>query len=217
MKYKVRNAKPAGITIEVALAALLSVTVLILVLGLFSQNLQVMAANSNINNLFNNSNRISNSGFNRDYSKSVVNVTTSQQSVGTVGDQGLELQKIHANAQAAIEKYALASKTTPLSVADTIDLAKYITIYSESCPVGEYASTQYGDYKALGATNGIFLMTGSHQTTVASSPQFMYDWGDGNDNASAADKSSDQNAALVNNTPERIANIQVIETKFPKK
>ena len=122
MSIKVRNAKKAGITVEVALAALLSVTVLFLVLGLFSQNLQVMAANSNINNLFKNSDRMTaHNGFNRDYASSQVNVQI-------VGEQGITA--IHDQAKKAID--ALAAKTTPLTDQEIASLAKYLTILAMS-------------------------------------------------------------------------------------
>ena len=175
MRNKVRNAKRAGITVEVALAALLSVTVLILVLGLFSQNLQVMAANSNINNLFNNSNRISNSGFNRDYSKSVVNVTTSQQSVGTVGDQGI--QKYHTDAQDAINK--LLAKPQPLTdPSDIANLAKYLTLLAMSAqndPMDEIKP-----YASLQQTYGIEVKTyqatpEANYTSISGKPTIF--WG----------------------------------------
>jgi len=122
MSIKVRNAKRAGITVEVALAALLSVTVLFLVLGLFSQNLQVMAANSNINNLFNRTDKMTaHNSFNRDYTSSQVNVQI-------VGEQGITA--IHDQAQKAID--ALAAKTTPLTDQEIASLAKYFTILAMS-------------------------------------------------------------------------------------
>ena len=121
--------KNASITIEVSLSVALTVVVLFLVLGLFSDNLQTMAANSGIRNLFNRENEIAKTNpdsWGTSSTRTTVGVhdsTASQENIQVVAEQGLDYYV--AQAEATISKYL---ETPPTTAAQMEDLAKALTI-----------------------------------------------------------------------------------------
>jgi len=122
MEYK-KRARKAGVTIEVALTGFLSVTVLFLVLGLFSQNLEVMAAGEGLNSLFgNNHSKIMTDSSGKDY-------TNSQENVGITGDNAL-LKQYLTDPEDTINETTNKYSSNPqnISDADLRDLAKALTI-----------------------------------------------------------------------------------------
>jgi len=124
-------ARRAGVTVEVVIAIILALSVLFLVLGLFSDNLKTIADNAGINNLVkkDTSTVTANAKLNKNYTNSVVNVQIA-------GQQGL--QWFMNNTQKQIDVLntksttgaVVAPATTGLSAADQIDLAKYFTAKS---------------------------------------------------------------------------------------
>lgn len=122
--------KNAAITIEVTLSVALSILVLFLALGLFSDNLATMAANSGIQNLFNRSNEVAKTNQNK-WGKVKTNIPTvnvnSQENVQVVADQGqtITLAQYLEQAQQKIANYNQNPPTTPDQVKD---LAEQLTI-----------------------------------------------------------------------------------------
>lgn len=122
--------KKAAITIEVTLSVALSILVLFLALGLFSDNLATMAANSGIQNLFNRSNQTAKTYYShqkQDPTKTAVNMNTSQVLVQIAGSQGgtndtkPTLAQYLKQAQDTIDKY---NKTPPADQSQREDLAR---------------------------------------------------------------------------------------------
>lgn len=166
--------KKAAITIEVTLSVALSILVLFLALGLFSDNLATMAANSGIQNLFNRSNQTAKTYYSKqnvDPTKTAVNMNTSQINVQIAGDQGSTntktpptLAQYLKQAQDIIDKY----KTTPptdqsqMEELARAELAKFIDSGSISsddistCKTNKIAVLRLsdGEFKAITSTNG---------------------------------------------------------------
>lgn len=122
---KNKYARLAGLTMEVAVASLMAITVLFLTLGLFSDNLKVMAESGNIKNLFQrNSSLTLNNNFAKDY-----NSKNSQVNVQIVGEQGVTIEYYMTQAENAIkaitDKYADPAN---ISDEDLKALAKNITM-----------------------------------------------------------------------------------------
>lgn len=111
--------KNAGITIEVTLSLALSVVVLFLLLGLFSDNIKTLAANSGIWNFF----KRDVSYAKTDQNKTFVNLTQTQENVQVVAEQGLDYYI--KQAQEIIDKY---KKNPPTSLQEEEEAARYITI-----------------------------------------------------------------------------------------
>lgn len=82
--------KPGTVSTEVVIGISLSIVVLFVALGLFSDNLSAMVSNSNLGNAFNNTGKTLFSSFNRDYSDSQINVQI-------MGEQGLAMLRRKAN------------------------------------------------------------------------------------------------------------------------
>lgn len=109
----------AGITIEVTLSLALSVVVLFLLLGLFSDNLKTLAANSGIWNLF----KRDVSYAKTEQTRTFVNSTQTQANVQIIAEQGLDY---YINkAQEIIDKY---KKNPPTTLQEEEEAARYITI-----------------------------------------------------------------------------------------
>ena len=95
MKQKQKNycKKSGAITVEVAIGIALAVVVLVVTIGLFSENLSAMVSNSRIVNMFDNTNKSTYDNFNRDYTGAQVNVQL-------IGEQGLAMLRNLANNKA---------------------------------------------------------------------------------------------------------------------
>lgn len=119
-KVKGNGNRQAGITIEITLSVALAVVALFLVIGLFSDNLQTMAAGG-MQNLFNRDKAAIKTG----QDSWIADQTGSQVNVQVVADQGLEYYL--SSAQSTIDKY---KDRTDLTQAQIEDLAKAITILS---------------------------------------------------------------------------------------
>lgn len=114
--------KKAAITIEVTLSVALSILVLFLALGLFSDNLATMAANSGLQNLFNKSQKTTYSTQTVNPTKTAINVNElSQENVQVVASQGITLAEYLEQAQKTIDKY---KATPPTDQAQMEDLAR---------------------------------------------------------------------------------------------
>lgn len=156
-----KNFKIAAITIEITLSVALAVVVLFALLGLFSDNLSTMAANSGIHNLFNKkpSMEQADSSWGR-------NPTATQVNVQIVADQGLDWYL--KNAQDTIDKYR---DRTDLTLAQTEDLARALTILSIN------AGTT-SEYMGIGGSHGIKITlvafgSTSGQTKLVNSGKYI--------------------------------------------
>lgn len=121
--------KKAAITIEVTLSVALSILVLFLALGLFSDNLATMAANSGLQNLFNKSQKTTYSTQTVNPTKTSINVNeTSQENVQVVASQGITLAEYLEQAQKTIDKYKATPPTDQAQMEDLAraELAKFI-------------------------------------------------------------------------------------------
>lgn len=86
--------KNGAITVEMAIGIVLVVAVLFITLGLFSNNIKTMIADSNFKNVFNKEGlKTGYSSFSKDYSDSQINVQI-------MGEQGLEMLRRKANNEA---------------------------------------------------------------------------------------------------------------------
>lgn len=103
--------KSGAITVEVAIGIALAVIVVLVALGLFSENLATMISNSGMANMFKNSNKTTYSSFGRDYTDSQVNVQL-------IGEQGLAMLRNIANNKAIeqIDKYMSGADTSVTNV-----------------------------------------------------------------------------------------------------
>lgn len=111
--------KAGGVTVELLLAILLSVVVLFLILGLFSDNLKQMIVNSNISRVF------ANNSAKTTYSNQNPDPTQTQEEVQIVADHALDWYL--KNAQDAIAGY-LKIPPSMLVGAQLEDFAKQVTI-----------------------------------------------------------------------------------------
>lgn len=111
------SARRAGVTVEVSLSIILSVLVLFLVIGLFSENLKTLAANCGLANFLSKT-KTENLTSRKSWG-TLGDATATQVNVQVVADQGL--QTYIANAQAIIEKY---EKTPPATKAELEELAR---------------------------------------------------------------------------------------------
>ena len=116
--------KNAEITMEITLSAALAIVAIILVLGLFGDNLQSIAVNSGIYNIFNRDKLTQEWGTTANKTQLGLNQTPQKtEETETLADQGLE--EYISDAQETIEKY----KTNPPTIEAQIqDLAKAATI-----------------------------------------------------------------------------------------
>lgn len=218
------RAKEASISIEVSLSVLLASAVLIIALGLFSENLKAMALSSNMTNFFKgntaktdntymdtNTNRINNR-------VTVAQVPTGQNTM-IVADQGQTIEEIHNAAQQAI--IALAQKPQPLTNnADIINLAEQLTILAESGTTAQYQTLgetipgMSQTYNQLKNTNHIIISTAGiiyyTQVKLTDGTTKNYSWGNSNTNPNYSVNPADPN---VSQTAEK-ANIDAIRTKF---
>lgn len=99
--------KSGAITVEVAIGIALAVIVVLVALGLFSENLATMISSSGFANMFKNSNKTTYSSFSSDYTNSQVNVQL-------IGEQGLAMLRNIANNKAIeqIDKYMSGADTS---------------------------------------------------------------------------------------------------------
>lgn len=111
--------KAGGVTVELLLAILLSVVVLFLILGLFSDNLKQMIVNSNISRVF------ANNSAKTTYSNQNADPTQTQEEVQIVADHALDWY--FKNAQKLIATYR---QIPPDKISETEleDFAKQVTI-----------------------------------------------------------------------------------------
>lgn len=102
--------KIGAITVEVAIGIALAVIVVLVTLGLFSENLANMISSSGIANMFKNTNKTTYSSFNRDYTNSQINVQL-------IGEQGLAMLRSIANNKAIeqIDKYMDGADTSVIN------------------------------------------------------------------------------------------------------
>ncbi len=154
--------KIAGITIEVTLSVALSILVLFLALGLFSDNLATMAANSGIQNLFNRNNEIAKTK----QDTWGIHPTKTQVNVQVVADQGLSWYLTQAQ-----EKIAYYNQNPPTTQAQVEDLAKQLTI----AKIGALTTDSTGatiDFASYYKTYEIKVVinyeTGTYETKVGS-------------------------------------------------
>lgn len=213
------RARKASISIEVSLSVLLASAVLIIALGLFSENLKAMALNSSMTNFFK-GNRAKTANTYMDTNPVNNRVTVAQlpaaQNVGIVGDQGQTVDSIHNEAKATIE--ALAKLPQPLSGQQLIDLALALTLFGESGTEegGNVLKKAFVEgtntsYKQLGKNNGInvYFENGAQYTDISSRTSPIYwDSNAGNENASY-DYTMDTKAPL-----QRVANLNGIRDCF---
>lgn len=129
--------RKANVSMEFVLSTMLGVMVLILVLGLFNQNLATMANSGGINNIYNRDKITEYKGANKDYSGSGVNAPntsalgSSEVFVPTLGSQGLEWYI--SEALKTIDK--IAALPQPLtSRNDQLDFAEALTILNAAKP-----------------------------------------------------------------------------------
>lgn len=103
--------KSGAITVEVAIGIALAVIVVLVALGMFSENLATMVSSSGFANMFKNSNKTTYSSFERDYTNSQVNVQL-------IGEQGLAMLRNIANNKAIeqIDKYTSGVDTSVTNV-----------------------------------------------------------------------------------------------------
>lgn len=213
------RARKASISIEVSLSVLLASAVLIIALGLFSENLKAMALNSSMTNFFK-GNRAKTANTFMDSNAVNNRVTVAQlpaaQNVGIVGDQGQTVESEHSSAQATIE--ALAKLPQPLSGQQLIDLALALTLFGES---GIHdGDTTLGEAKVAGtdttystlASNNHIIITfrdGSQETYIDSIDKSI-DWSTngGNDKANSSYRET--------LAEKRIANLNGIRDCFKK-
>lgn len=216
------RARKASISIEVSLSVLLASAVLIIALGLFSENLRAMALSSNMTNFFK-GNRAKTANTYMDTNPIENRVTVAQlpaaQNVGIVGDQGQTIESIHNAAQQAI--IALAQKPQPLTDnADIINLAEQLTILAESGTkiqyqtLGETIPGMSMTYNQLKNTNHIVINTFGTpyytQVKLTDGTTKNYPWGVPDTNSNYNINPADPN---VSQTAEK-ANIEVIKTTF---
>jgi len=149
------TARKAGVTVEVAIAIVLAVSVLFLVLGLFSDNLKTMADNTGFNNLVkkDTSTVTANTNLNKNYTDSVVNVQIA-------GQQGL--QWYMDDTQKRIDVLNAKSQTTPvgtnatgLTAAEQTDLLKYIMVKTMLADIGLSTGVEQIDESKLIDKNGL--------------------------------------------------------------
>ena len=221
---KSKRSRNAGITVEVSLSILLTLGVLFLTLGLFSNNLKSMVFNSNIRNFFNKQNSVSKTA-NLAWGN---NPTATEVNVAITGDQGLAAY--HSEAIATIK--ALVEQATPLTAAQVTNLAEALTIKANSGQLaadGELYKTLSSESEginiskqyltATGKTNDKFLYydlltpnkvdgntiiidNKNYKTRVILSNNTIKDYKWTNDNATATIEKS------------RIANVVVIKSSF---
>lgn len=103
--------KSGAITVEVAIGIALAVIVVLIALGLFSENLSNMVSNSGFANMFDNTGKTTYSSFGRDYTDSQVNIQL-------IGEQGLAMLRNIANNKAItqIDKYMDGTDTSVTNV-----------------------------------------------------------------------------------------------------
>lgn len=211
----IRKRLKAGVTIEVVMAIALSVVVLFLVLGLFSDNIQTMATRGKLAqmNAHNNDNKTV-------YEDQTGDPTQTQINVQMVGDQGT-LAWYHSQAQAIIE--GIGSQPPPLSDKALVDLARALTVFAESVPAAHSVTNGWQNealggtklagtgisYAQLASNNHIYFMWGysnRYQTTAQlSTGSKNYDWKNGNDYV-ASDPTTGE--------PDRISNVTFINGAF---
>lgn len=196
--------RKAGVTIEVVLAVLLATTVLLLVIGLFNNNLLTMADSGGINNLFN-QNNTANDSFSKDYSNSQVTVhQATQQNIPTIGEQGLE----YILGQIETELAKLLAKPQPLSDQNDIkNLAKLLTQslagQDKFSPTADSLKTQNGITKFTRTNTAIYIEAGNKSYNIENLPnQIRYR--NTTDSQAVKDQKSDM----------AIANIKAIESYF---
>ena len=193
--------KQGGITMEVVFSIVLGLAVLFLVLGLFSDNLKGMITQSNMSNMFNKN------GEKTAFELQKTDPTGNQVTVAETqiaGEHGLSWY--NDTAKSKIEEL---SKISPLTDAQKIDLAKWLTIYgnsgttnatAESLSMGRTSDGK--SYSQLAYENGIYVKWSSYTTIVGDK---LYNWRNDITN-SGSDASATE--------PIKIANIQKIENSF---
>jgi hypothetical protein len=230
-----RNKKMAGVTIEVTLSTLLALTVLFLILNMFSSNLRAMVANGGIQNMFNRDNSFEKTSYSK-INSDRTQVKESQVGVQIVGDQG-SLAWWH---QQAIDEIAkLANKPQPLSDSDRMNLALWLTIFAESgdklygnnALSNTYVSGTNTSYNNLKNDNHIKIQFGNlftndkggYDTTVTlnDGTKITYNWDSGTviNNLGEELKTGQDNSKPATTQPgdsetERITNVQAIKATF---
>lgn len=194
--------KQGGITMEVVFSILLGLGVLFLVLGLFSDNLKGMITQSNMSNMFNNNGQKTAFELQKtDPTGNQINVAETQ----IAGEHGLSWY--NETAKSKIEEL---SKISPLTDAQKIDLAKWLTIYGNSGTTNSTAEslsmgrTSDGkSYSQLAYENGIYIKWSSYTTIVGDN---SYNWRNENTHTGISESSTIES--------EKISNIKAIEGSF---
>lgn len=140
---KKSNIKPGMVTTELAISIALAIVVLIVVVGLFNDNLSSMVASSKLSNLFNgDSSKTEFSNFNSDYTDSQINVQIT-------GEQGLQqLRRIANNkAIALIENPFSPANSNGDSIGYLALVIKSIVGSPDICVNMDKDSDKYCDYK----------------------------------------------------------------------
>lgn len=202
----IRKRLKAVVTIEVVMAIALSVVVLFLVLGLFSENIQTMATKGKLAEM-NRHNDAKTS-----FEPQAVDPTQTQINVQMVGDLGT-LAWYHSQAQATIE--SLGAKAT-LTNQELIDLARALTVFAESVPGYEgvkdgwqnqainnncmgnttCGSGSTNSYWTVGYTHGIIFRWSSYVTKINLKDN---NWSNGNPNAGVDPSDNDDVRVRVSN------------------
>ncbi|MDD3437186.1 MAG: hypothetical protein PHC64_08560 [Candidatus Gastranaerophilales bacterium] len=183
------NIKNAGITIEITLSLALTVVVLFLLLGLFSDNIQTMAAGTGMQNLFNRDNEFAQTSM----TKLAFDPTGTQVNVQIVADHGLE--EIHLAAQAVIERLAALDNLTPAQI---MELAQSLTVYCESGNIAP--DYELVTYKPLAHKYGIEILFNRHLTIINSNSTTptVVNWNDPSNIITDARTESNENIRIRN-------------------
>lgn len=195
--------RKAGITIEIALSIALSVIVLFLVIGLFSENLKTMMSRIGLKSFFRASEKTTVADWGDD-------PTATQINVQIAADYGLSSE--HKKAKAAIEDY-YNNKSTNGRLndlkADQRNLAKELTKYALSGKSTDYLrtleepiSSSDMSYLKFGSLNGIRLGENSygHYTEINENNGERIRW--------------DNDYFNSENSNDRLKSISKIESKF---
>lgn len=156
LKMELENRfKPAMVTTELAIGIGLAVVALFIAIGLFYQPLSDIFVNTNFNNMFkDNGDKTGYASFNRDYSKSQINVQIT-------GEQGLEMLRRKANNKAIdiIEEDFSNSNSNGASIAYLTTAVKIISGEPHICKYMKKDSDRHCD--EIGGYDYKITMNGS--------------------------------------------------------
>ena len=211
-----KSTKKAGVTVELILAVMLAVVVLFFILSIFGDNLKTMMANSNIHNMFNNTN------------KATYTTQASPQTTVSIGDpaevptqitgeQGL--QQILTQAQQKIDNYI---NNPPKNEQQVEDLAKWASIATtvrtadpNGLPVSSISDTDVRFVATYGI--GVNERTSSFNTTITpnTDPSSPNNYITSTKTYDFSVSSSDNTGKFLNTTNNQITTVNNILKVFP--